>query len=616
MANSEEIMTALRNAHEAGDTESAARLARMYQESTKPSENQNAFSAIQDLTHHIASSVGAGVVGGAKELYSLATGHSAEEAAQEMRNAQRDLTHQAQPNSKGDTLIKLYDNYSPVGNVVNAGIEKVKSISPKAGTAIEGTLGVSPLLGGTAGLIGKLRAAKAPVVEAAYVAPEGSAGAAATSFANKAQAANIAPEIHQAISAAEESGTLNKTAAQRHIEAHSLPVPVDLTAGQAMNDLHQLSYEQNMRGVIKSLADRFNEQNGKITDNLHAIHDNAAPDIYAVNHVESGQNLIDHYKEKDAALKQNIAQLYQNLRDSNGGEFPLDAKAFVNNANSALKTKWAEGDLPLEWQNKLETIQKTGTMPYGQFEKLRSDLAEAQREHEAGLNKSGRKAYALGVVRNELENFPMTTDSAPIKALADKARGAARERFQLIDNDPAYAAAVYDKVAPDDFINKFVIKGKVGDVRTMQENLSHDPLAAQTIASGAINHLKARAGLSLDGIGNVTQAGYNKALAAISPKLADLVDPKTAEHLQILGNVARYTQEQPRGAYVNNSNTAVTQMANNAGNGIMHAIDAKTFGGASALKNVLDKNKLEAEAQKILAPGAGVNTLEFPVKGD
>ncbi|MDE3023803.1 MAG: hypothetical protein KGI54_18460, partial [Pseudomonadota bacterium] len=364
------------------------------------------------------------------------------------------------------------------------------------------------------------------------------------------------------------------------------------------------------RGSQPALAQLFNNQNGDLVKNVNAIRDAAAPDVTAVNHVESGQALIDSYKAKDAVLNADISAKYKALEDANGGSFPVDGKAFVDAADQALAAKMKGRYVPPEVQADMDAIRDGGPMTYENFENMRTNLAaEARKAERAG---DGNRAMATSIVRDALESIPMTGESAAIKPLADAARSAAKTRFDLMKSDPAYKAAVNDNVAPDDFINKFVVNGKVDNVKAMRANLADDPLAGQTIAAGAINFLKNRAGLVGD-TGNFSQAGYNKALQALSPKMDQLFDPKQAQQLKTLGNVARYTQEQPRGAYVNNSNTLVGSLANNAKDLALGALDIKTLGATKVIRNTMQKRSMNKSIAESVKPAAGTTKLSsFP----
>ena len=97
-------------------------------------------------------------------------------------------------------------------------------------------------------------AAGAATPQVAGAAGRGSVGAAGTSFAQQAAAEGVPDTIIQKIADSEQAGTLNPTAASRHIEAGSLPVPVELTAGQASGDIHLLSNEMNARARNPALG--------------------------------------------------------------------------------------------------------------------------------------------------------------------------------------------------------------------------------------------------------------------------------------------------------------------------------------------------------------------------
>ena len=91
--------------------------------------------------------------------------------------------------------------------------------------------------------------------------------------------------------------------------------------------------------------------------------------------------------------------------------------------------------------------------------------------------------------------------------LADKARALAKARFDALKKDPAYRAAVDDKVPADKFMDTFVIKGHNKNVRTMVDTLGPNSEAHQHMMAGVINHLGERAGV-IEGKGNFSQKNY------------------------------------------------------------------------------------------------------------
>jgi hypothetical protein len=427
---------------------------------------------------------------------------------------------------------------------------------------------------------------------------------------------NASPQVQKYVNSNLKSMTPEEIA--RHIEADSLPVPARLTQGQGSQDVHQISFEQNNKGKNPDLGNLFNSQNQNLIDNVNAIREKAAPDVTVSNPVEAGQNLIDSYKNLDAKLSSDISSKYQALKDANGGQFPLDAKTFVDNADQALHRDLLYDHVAASIRSTLDRLKNGGSMTFENFESLRTNLARLQRSPTL----DGNAQAAAGVIRNALEDVPMPPGAEQLKPLADQARAAARARFQLIDSDPAYAAVVKDDAKigepsplADKFIDNYVVKGKAANVRNMINNLAEDSAAKKTIAAGVIDHLKSSAGIDLrTNTGNFSQAGYNKALTNISPKLGLILDAESARNAQTLGNVARYQQFQPRGSYVNNSNTLTGAAAELAKNGATLGANA-LFNGipvGSAVRAAAQYIGKAKQVKQSLGPAGLTKLSEFP----
>lgn len=428
---------------------------------------------------------------------------------------------------------------------------------------------------------------------------------------------DTSPEFQQQL--AKIKGPHDDAVVSRHIEADTLPIPVRLTKGQATQDPATLSHEQNMRGKQKDLADRFNLQGKQLVQNVEAIRDAAAPEVRGSNHVENGQSLVDSYKSMDEASRADVSAKYKALSDANGGSLPLNGQDFTAAADAALKKQMKVRYVPKEIAADLEGFRQGGPMTFEDFENLRTNLAaEARKAERAG---DGNAAGAINIVRSTLEDLPMTGETAQIKPLADAARKAAKTRFDKIKADPAYKAAINDpapigeqSAAADNFVANFVVKGKAANVAKMKAHLAEDPVAQQTMAAGVINYLKNKAGA--DSVtGNFSQAGYNRALAEIQPKIDSLFDAKTAQQIQALGNVAKYTQAQPRGSYVNNSNTFVAGLADQTAGAAELAANAAVPGlqVGSRIRGALARRSERKAVADLLRPGAGVTRIsDFP----
>jgi len=434
-----------------------------------------------------------------------------------------------------------------------------------------------------------------------------SAGAAAVPDATTIkQALSVAtPELQKTISSIPVN-EVNIPTLQRHIEADTLPVPIRLTEGQATGDVVKLSKEQNRRGKDPVLAQRFNEQNGQLVENLGLIRDKAAPDVYGTKKIENSQGIIDAYKELDNNLNTSINADYQALRDAAGGQFPVDAPQLLKNVETKLKKELLSNEAPAGQFNELKRLAENNSMTFEDYLSLRRNLGDIARTSQDG---SVRKAASYMI--EELEKLPLQKEAAALKPLADKARASAKSRFQMLEKDPAMKAAVDDSVPADKFIDKFVVNGVHKNINTMVENLGKDSPAHQHMAAGTVNWLTDKAGI-VDGNGNFSQAGYNKALKKLDDvqNLNAIFNQEAASQLKTLGNVARYTQAQPRGHFVNNSNTLVGAMADKAAYIMEHG--ANVVGGGkfgvpvgSIVRSKVQQYKAGKETEKALETGAG-----------
>ena len=399
---------------------------------------------------------------------------------------------------------------------------------------------------------------------------------------------------------------INLPALESHVQALNLPIPISLTRGQATGDLVALSNELNRRGELQNIAYRMGETNKALIENLSAIRDRAAPDLPGSKSSDFGQIVIDTYKGIDNDRRTVIGNLYKDLEKAAGGNFPIDSRTFVNNADAQLSKKLKSEFVPPTIQRQLQAYRDGGRMDFEQFEALRTNLAtEIRKAERAG---DGNASMALSIIRDSLEDLPLTGEAAALKPLADAARTAARERFEALKRDPAYKAAVDDKVAPENFVETFVLskgKGTEKNVQTMMEALGKGTDGQHAVAANIIEYLRNK---SVDQQGNFSQAAYNKALQELDPKLQNIFDGASAQTLRDLGEVARKVMAQPKGSFANNSNTFVSALADKFGKGAEQALNL-TIPGASigtAAAQVRARRAGRQFEEQSLEPLAGV----------
>lgn len=433
----------------------------------------------------------------------------------------------------------------------------------------------------------------------------------------------VSPELRQALreAAKKTGGAVEPETFARHLEADSLPIRMQLTEGQATRDPDLFSKEMNDRGKHPELADRFNEQRQQLTDNLDEMRREAAPSVVGNDHIQNGQQLIDEIKTKDNVEKTDISAAYDEAKALNGGDLPMDGQGFAAAADAALKENMKGRYLPSDVAGDLAEIRETGAMNFTQFENMRTTLAAASRKAEAA--RDGNASRAISLVRDALENSEPIGVAKDVKAKFDIARSKAKTRFDRLKANPAIRAAVEDDVAvgessplADTFTEKYIVKGTKAHLERLQENLKDSDAARELMAAAGLNYLKSKSGIDMfTNRGEFSQAGYNRALAQLRPKLEALVGEKGAEQAEALGNVARNIIQAPDGAHVNYSNTAVAAMREGAKTAIEGAANYAAHGiPVGTLTRKALGNRAEKRAvRESLKPGAGLGRIR---KGD
>lgn len=588
---------------------------------------------------------------------------------QTMSNVQEYLTYDPVSDSAkaGDELLArgVGKVVAPIARKFNQAASAVGEVSPvaetllreapSAATAAAGVMGLSPLaapasealraapgaiasgaraVAAGAGAAGrKIAAATDAVSDAAVRATGGTVRAPAIAesapnpFAQQSMGAaaavpkltQVSPELRQALREAAQrtGGAVEPEVFARHLEADSLPIRMQLTQGQATRDPDLFSTEVNERGKHPEYAARFKLQKEQLTDNLDEMRREAAPSVVGNDHIQNGQQLIDEIKTKDNLEKAGISAAYDAAKALNGGDLPMDGPGFTTAADTALKQNMKARYLPSDVAGDLAEIRETGAMNFTQFENMRTSLAAAARKAEAA--RDGNASRAISLVRDALESTEPVGVAKDVKAKFDVARAKAKDRFDRMRANPAIRAAVEDDVPAgessplaDSFTEKYIVKGTKAHLERLQENLKDSDTARELMAAAGLNYLKSKSGIDMfTNRGEFSQAGYNRALAQLRPKLEALVGEKGAEQAEALGNVARNIIQAPDGAHVNYSNTAVAAMKEGAKTAIEGAVNVKAGGiplgtwTRQALGNRAEKRAV----RESLKPGAGLGRI-------
>lgn len=430
----------------------------------------------------------------------------------------------------------------------------------------------------------------APAVPAATAAPtaEGILANQATNAPTNMGAASAAPDIsgispglRGAIVQAGQSGApLPMEVLNRHILADTLPLPegtdpLQLRKGQATQDPQQISDEKNLRADADTqgiLSESITDQDAKLGASLGEIRRRATPQIVQRSTPEHGQTAVDALKTQDNAVVTDMRQKYKTLADMNGGAMPIDTGEAVNQINDGLSngflTKTAAQHPVIS--EVMDSLNSGNPMTFEQFENARTNLAGVQRE-------GGSAAKAAGIVRNGLENIPLTPEAQGLKDAANIARSAAKAHFDTIEQNPAYEAAVNDNVpkdpnglhvigAPSPLADKFMDQYFLGNgpnasrafVQRVQGVMQNNPDFAQSIEAASLNKLRDAAGLDAFDNGAFRNAGFRNARNAMDNKADVLMSPQSAAYTDQLKQVSGLVNDEGKASSTNRSNTALT----------------------------------------------------------
>jgi len=424
---------------------------------------------------------------------------------------------------------------------------------------------------------------------------------------------SASPEL-QATVAAMPIETVNIKALENQLKGDKFGY--QLTKGEALQDAAIMSDEFNKRAKSEDLMARLQDRDAKIAQGFSTLAEKAAPDLPGgMNIVDYGQTAIDQLLVKDKARLADINTKYQALEKANGGNFPIDTNKLKADVDAELSKKVLKSyasDNMRSYLKDLEDFQKRGNMTFDEFENLRTNMAEEMRS-----NPNGNARRVAGIIRQELEKLPMSEDLKGIKPLADLARNAVRERYQVLDTNPAYRVAVKDTrldselanglehVAADKFIKKFVVDGTTADVKRLMGELGQDTLGHQAAQAGLIKQLE---NVAVGSKGVINQKTFNDVLnKTVGKKLFDVMPNETAVDLKDLADLARLTEHVGGKGFANTSNTVPAMMREGAFNAIEMGINAKTTSPIGSMgRAAMEKLTANKKIKESLELGAGV----------
>lgn len=408
---------------------------------------------------------------------------------------------------------------------------------------------------------------------------------------------------------------VNKVALENQIVADTLPVPVRLTEGQALQDPRLISFERNDRGMKEKLSQHFNEQNKALQENANLIKQKTSEGTFETDYVANAERAMEAYKEINTARQAEIKSAYDALDQLGAGKIEVDSKSFGQNAIKALTENEDIDFLPSVIKTKIEAYQGGKPMNFAQYENLRTQIARETRK--AQRADDGNAVHALTLARSELEKLPLLNETAEAKVVADKARSLAKSEFDLLDKrkdtyNSVYADVVNGGADTKDFIPKVVLRSKNTDFAKAMDLLKDNPDAIKQLRAGTLDYIIRE---STDASGNFKTGKFTDIVnnLDVNKKLTALFG-EDAQQIKDLAKTGQLIESRPRGSFVNESNTSVANMASQYAKGAAEQginVAAKGLPIGTMGRQFLEKRAAAKQVEKTLKPGAGVSLKDI-----
>lgn len=279
---------------------------------------------------------------------------------------------------------------------------------------------------------------------------------------------------------------LDPAAALRKMDFEAQGAPA--LRGQITRDPAQYSRDMNLRGIEgvgEPIQLVLQAQNQRITADLSKFGGPAAREAFP-----AGEQFVASLSKLDDDLSSSVTRAYKNARASSGKEWTVPTQGLASDAQQVIDDFGVGAEANAIPSAVYARLQKLGVVGDDMTQRRIFNYEEADKllkqinSHLKGTNNAGLSSLHGAVKRAILEGGGEGDPFAP-------ARKMAAERFQLMDAAPALKAVVDGKVSADDFVKRYIIDGKVKDLKKLAEILPAEDMAeakrqiAQVIYRGA-----------------------------------------------------------------------------------------------------------------------------------
>lgn len=634
MATLRELETALVNAHNAGDSNAARKLAAFITEARKDPSNQipdmpvlgteipepkpsiadkiigageAGLTMLTGMTGGTLGMVGGTGGGMAAAILSGEFGtpeaaqmvkESAEEGAAKLTYAPRTQSGQEQAQVVGQAASQLIP-LMPFGQEIGMAAQAARVGTPVA--LAQAAKAAEPI-------IAQAKKVSEPVI------------AKAKDVAGKVKE-TFAPKEPEPTGAAPSGGAAGVDIAQvRQDIASGLPVPIKLTEGQKTREFGQQQFE---RETFKNpelgapIRERFAEQNLQLQQNLDAFIDDTGTTAFTPR--ELGETVTQALRDRVAKDKTKIRALYKDAEKAGELETPVNLSPLSKYLNEN-RAERGDNSIMTKVGRQLDVLEvATGDFKNGSLQLGDMTLKQAENVRKF-INRNTDKMDSNDIrIATELKSIiDQSTDGkgGKIYGAARQARMQLAKNFEnvaLIKDLLGYKRGTTDRaIALEDVLRRSILDPSTSlDTmkhlrRVLQNEGDNGKQAWRDLQGGTLQYIKDQAtkNVARDQAGNpiVSPAQLDKVITGLdkSGKLEFLFTPSGAEKLRMLNDLSKDILTSPPGS-VNASNTASILLASmdmvisgSAG------VPAPVLSGLRILmKNIKDK-KIKVRVQKAL----------------
>ena len=333
---------------------------------------------------------------------------------------------------------------------------------------------------------------------------------------------------------------LDPAAALRKMDFEAQGVPA--LRGQITRDPAQYSRDMNVRGIEgvgKPVADLLAEQNRKITADISKFGGPAAAEKFP-----AGDKIMTSLRAFDDDMSGTVTRAYKNARASSGKDWDVPTKGLAYDVQNIVDDFGVGGENNAIPSAVYARMQKLGIVGDDMTQRRIFNYEEADKllkqinSHKRGKDNGSLDALHSSVKKAILEGGGEGDPFAPARKLA-------AERFSLLDAVPALKAVVDGKVAADDFVQRFLVNGKVRELEKLAKIMPAEDMAeakrqiAQVIYRGAFRE-------NVTGDKLAQPAGLQSAMRNIgTDKLKVFFNQAEIDELNRLTRITAYANTEP-----------------------------------------------------------------------